>query len=104
MSGRRQVWKPNFEDFPRSESLSFGLYSFTYLHSHQQVPEARMASGFPYRGKQEGSTKTSRDPSNTVGGRSVGVFTSKRSSEPAEIAEPVTGRAEGTRSHAETGK
>ena len=53
--------------------LWFIFIAYTHLHSHQQVPEARMASGFPYRGKREGSTKTRRDPSNRVGGRSGGV-------------------------------
>ena len=51
--------------------LLFIFMAYT-LHSHQQVPEARRASGFPFRGKQEGSTKTGRDPSSRVGGRSVG--------------------------------
>ena len=36
MSGRSQVWKPNSEDFPRSESLFICLYSLlkiSCLHS-----------------------------------------------------------------------
>ena len=31
MSGRSQVWEPNFEDFPRSGSLSFCLYPWLIL-------------------------------------------------------------------------
>ena len=31
MSGRSQVWEPNFEDFPRSGSFSFCLYSWLIL-------------------------------------------------------------------------
>lgn len=99
MSGRSQVWESNVEDLPRSESFSFCLYSLFILIC-TVISKTLKLEGllvFPTEANSKEALKQEETKQKTRW-QECGGFTSKRSSEPAEIAEPVVGRAEETRS------